>query len=169
MPDWSAIYEEHVEAVYQFLYNMLGNKHDAQDVTQETFVKAFHKLDSFDYHSKLRTWLIAIGRNLAIDRIRRNQRGAVLLGVFQREQRTEPDSSEQLIQSETRAELLSVIRTLNPDYRTIVILKMQDFTSAEIATILNWNEGKVRVGYHRAIKMLRKRMTRDGGVHVEFI
>lgn len=61
--EWTDVYEEHAEYVFRFLMYFLGNREDAEDVTQETFLKAFHKQDSYKQQASIRTWLITIARH----------------------------------------------------------------------------------------------------------
>lgn len=161
--EWTDVYEEHADIVFRFLMYFLGNREDAEDVTQETFLKAFHKQDSYKQQASIRTWLITIARHQAIDRVRRKQRGKLLQNLFRREQ---PEQialpEEMLFQSETKRELYLEIQNLKPDYRAVVILKgIQELTNQEVADILGWSEGKVRVTFHRAIKSLGGKLVKE--------
>jgi RNA polymerase sigma-70 factor, ECF subfamily len=170
MPIWEELYEQNVEYVYKFLLGLLGRREDAQDLTQETFIKANQRWSQFDQRASVRTWLVSIARNLAIDRLRRNRRGERIRQLFGgRREETPPVPPEILLQSESRQELFQAIQTLKPDYRVVVVLKgLQEYSNGEIALILGWSESKVKVTYHRAIKMLRRNMQEQGGVSYDF-
>ena len=165
MQDWAVVYEEHVQYVYRFLMYYLGNREDAEDITQETFIKAFNAWGGFDHRSSVRTWLIAIARNLAVDRIRRSQRSRLLQRLFRQE--VDPLPDEMFNQEETKREMYAAIQTLKPNYRAVVILRgVQEYSIAEVADILGWSESKVKVTFHRAIKSLsQKWVKREGGLY----
>lgn len=164
MEEWSALYEEHVEYVYRFLLYFTGNREEAEDLAQETFVKAFGRWRQFDHRSGVRTWLISIARHLAVDRMRRQQRGRLLLRFFRAEEASAAELPEDVLsQDEQRRELYVAIQSLKPDQKAVVILKgIQDCGNKEVAEILGWSESKVKVTFHRAVKALGKKMTREG-------
>lgn len=161
--EWTDVYEEHAEYVFRFLMYFLGNREDAEDVTQETFLKAFHKQDSYKQQASIRTWLITIARHQAVDRVRRQQRGKLLQNMFRRDRpEPMPMPEEMLSQSETKRELYLEIQNLKPDYRAVVILKgIQELSNQEVADVLGWSESKVRVTFHRAVKSLGGKLMRE--------
>lgn len=163
MDDWASVYEEHVEYVFRFLMYYLGNRQEAEDIAQETFIKAFGRWEQFDKRSGVRTWLVAIARNLAVDRVRKNQRGKLLQVLFRREAtESAPLPEEFLSHDETRRELYVAIQGLKPDYRAVVILKgIQEYSNLEVAAILGWSESKVKVTFHRAVKSLGATLVKD--------
>ncbi|HEU4965025.1 MAG TPA: RNA polymerase sigma factor [Bacilli bacterium] len=163
MEEWSVLYEEHVDYVYRFLVYFLGNQQEAEDIAQETFIKAFAKWEQFDRRSGVRTWLIAIARHLAVDRVRRQQRGRLLQRLLRSEEPSPVQVPQEVLHaSEQRRELYVAIRTLKPDQRAVVILKgIQDYGNKEVADVLGWTESKVRVTYHRAVKALGSKLMRE--------
>jgi RNA polymerase sigma-70 factor, ECF subfamily len=159
--EWSQVYEENVQYVFRFLMYYLGNREDAEDVTQETFVRAFNHWEGFAKRSSARTWLISIARNLAYDWLRKNRRTKLLLRVFRREESVAElnGPEERLSQGESKRELYRAIQSLKPDYRTVAILRgIQDYSNTEVADILGWSESKVKVTFHRAVKSLGKKL-----------
>lgn len=62
------------DKIYQLCYRMLGNAHEAEDIAQEAFIRAYVNIDSFDINRKFSTWLYRIATNLTIDRIRKKSR-----------------------------------------------------------------------------------------------
>ncbi len=62
------------DKIYQLCYRMLGNVHEAEDIAQEAFIRAYVNIDSFDINRKFSTWLYRIATNLTIDRIRKRSR-----------------------------------------------------------------------------------------------
>lgn len=138
---------------------MLGDRAAAQDLTQETFVRAFTHLGSFDPRFKFSNWVLRIARNLAIDAIRR--RGPHLVSLDAEEGTwagagdvPSPDANEgiRLIEQEdlgrAMAEALSHLR---PEYRQVVILRYhEESTHEEIAAITGLPVGTVKSHLHRA-------------------
>ncbi|MGZ6507370.1 MAG: RNA polymerase sigma factor [Tumebacillaceae bacterium] len=163
MNDWADVYEEHVGHVYKFLMYFLGNREDAEDLTQETFIKAFHGWNKFDRRSSVRTWLVAISRNLALDRLRKKQRTQLLQRLLSHQPVTPVELPQEVLSlDESKRELYDAIQTLRPDYRAAVILKgIQEHSNTETALILGWSESKVRVTFHRAVKSLGLTMAKE--------
>lgn len=169
--EWAEIYQSQVGHVFRFLMYFLGNREDAEDLTQETFIKAFNGWERFDGRSGVRTWLTAIARNLALDRLRKKQRTQLLQRLLRHTTQVEAVElpPEVLTQDESKRELYAAIQTLKPDYRAVVILKgIQEVENAEAALILGWSESKVRVTFHRAIKALGLQMGKEEVGHEAF-
>ncbi|MBL0387429.1 RNA polymerase sigma factor [Tumebacillus sp. ITR2] len=154
--EWEDVYANHVEAVFRYLMCFLGHREDALDLSQETFVKAFGRWKSFTGSSSLRTWLIAIAHNLAVDRVRKAERQRLLQKLLRQQPTQGVEMPEEIAQmNEARQELYLHIRHLKADHRAVVALRgLQEFSVQEAADILGWTESKVKVTYHRAIKSL---------------
>jgi RNA polymerase sigma-70 factor (ECF subfamily) len=102
---YRALVERHSRAVFRLAYRMMGNEQDAEDVVQETFLKAYRSLRNFEERSKFSTWLYRITSNCALDLIRKRQR---------HEQKREPEPLEE---SEVVAQLPAADPT--PDRLTL--------------------------------------------------
>lgn len=144
------IYHDHVAMVYNLCFRMLGNRTDAQDATQDAFVKVYKNLDRFAGRSKLSTWIYRITMNNCIDRLRRKRLKTVEITEMQASPKRDHD---------TRIALEQAIQTLSPSYRSVFVLHdIQGFRHAEIATILNITAGSSKSLLHRSRTILRKKL-----------
>ncbi len=157
------------QRIYATLLGMLGNRHDAEDVTQETFLMAFRKLDQFERRSSFYTWLHRIAFNTAIDLQRRKKRTKNHFGNTQM-----IDSSESAdqqfeaplsiaIAKETVSQVQLALARLDAERRNIIVLRdLQGIDYAEIASMLDIPVGTVRSRLHRARIELREIMNAMG-------
>jgi RNA polymerase sigma-70 factor (ECF subfamily) len=152
--------------VYSLLYRMLGSVDDAEDLVQDTFIRAYNALHSFRQDASFLTWLYKIASNLGIDRIRaRRTKGAASLDE-EIESGREPAASERETSPEAAAVRTSVsevvhheIMMLPERYRRVVLLRhVADMTIEEIAAELNLPTGTVKTHLFRARDMLRDRL-----------
>ncbi len=152
-----ALYDAHVERVWRLAYRMLGESDQAADCVQETFVKAFARLDGFRGDSSLGTWIgsIAITQALTMLRTRRRQAGrhepieaADELGTTHRE--ADPDLKEQLA---------AAIASLPEGYRTVFVLHdVEGYTHEEIGGMLGVETGTSKGQLSRARARLREKL-----------
>ncbi|MFC4559597.1 RNA polymerase sigma factor [Virgibacillus kekensis] len=146
--------------IYHYLVYYIGAG-DVEDLVQEVFIRAIKSYDSFQRNSTPKTWLLSIARNVGIDEIRRRKRSKIMYVVGLRNQEPqEEDTPEDILHlTERNKELYKTIQSLKPNYRDVLILRaIKELTVSESAEILNWNENKVRITYHRALKTLSKEM-----------
>lgn len=163
--EWELIYQTYVDDVYRFLVYYTGSREEAEDLTQDTFLKAVTHLQQFDARSELKTWIISIARNLALDHMRRRSRATRLrsvLGFLQSGERTE--TPEEVVSKNERINMMqNAIRSLKEEYRTVVILRgIQELTPTETSSVVGWNQNKVNLVYHRAMKALHKKLDEQG-------
>jgi RNA polymerase sigma-70 factor (ECF subfamily) len=159
---YELLVREHQEAVFRLAYLLLGDPGDAEDVAQETFIRAFKALDRFDASRPMRPWLLRIAANLA-----RNQRRSIgrHLAALQRFVRAEPPTggSAANIRAETEdlrkeeaQELWQAIRRLDRTDQEIIYLRyFLELSSAETAEALDIAPGTVKSRLHRALSRLR--------------
>ncbi len=156
-------------SVFRMALSFMKNESDAEDVAQESFLKAFRKLSDFRGHSKFSTWLISITLNEARGRLRRQgmvrmesldetpEEGGPISPALLRDWREVP--SEALERKEIRTMLEDAIASLSPLYREVVILRdVEDLSVEETATALTITPGTVKVRLHRARMMMQKRL-----------
>lgn len=155
------LYDEFHIDVYSFSLFFTNNKQDAEDITQETFIKAFQNVDKLKDYSKRKSWILSITRNTAVDLIRKQKRIAILPQQWLQSQDVTQEANQQkrIIQKENWQELQAALSKLKPHYRSVVILRaLQDLSVKETAEILNCKETKVRVDLSRAIQQLRNEL-----------
>lgn len=170
--DFAEVVREHGQRIFNAVYCVVGNKADAEDVTQEVFLKAYQALGKFKGESKLSTWLYRIAMNAACDHFRRSGNTAPLKETFgaatQEEDiysnRTCPGPESQYLKKETSETLRVAMMKLPLKYRTVLVLKeIEDRQYKEIAMILGISIGTVESRLFRAREILRKVMIKTAG------
>lgn len=163
---FEALVRRHQGALYNFCLRMLGRMDDAADVAQETFVQLFTHLAQLDEREPLAPWLFRVARNRCIDVIRRRRTLPLDMSDDLGESTllAEPADEEPLPEElAERADLQDVlaraIAELPPTYAEVVALRYAgDRSFAEIAEILDCDEGTARVRFHRAKLLLRQHL-----------
>jgi RNA polymerase sigma-70 factor (ECF subfamily) len=143
--------------VLNFVYRLLGNADDADDVAQEVFVRAYRHIEDYRPKTQFSTWLFAIARNAAIDRLRHRQRHPTepLEGIEPASPVRGPAAEAQL--QEIGAQIASAIQQLPEDQRTAIVLaEYHDQSHAEIAAIMGCSEKSVESRLYRARQTLRR-------------
>lgn len=141
----------HRPALWSYCLNLTGSPWDAEDLVQETMLKAFSRMALLGQTVNLKAYLFRIASNAWIDRVRRER------PVAETDLTTEQPASEQASDSaETREALEILLATLPPRQRVIVLLTdVFDFTASEVATMVDTTEGAVKAALHRARTTLR--------------
>jgi len=156
--------------VFSLIYRMIGDREQAEDLAQESFVKAFNNLDSYNPKYRFSSWLFKIANNHAIDHLRRAKLSTVSIhgsphaADAEREEETRivletPDESpeEEILALELGGEIEEAIRQLRSEYRTAVILRhIESRPYEEIAEIMDVPIGTVKTFLHRARGELRE-------------
>jgi len=154
---WEPLMLAHQEPVFRLAYLFLGDPDDAEDITQETFLRAYHNLKRFDSTRPLRPWLLSIAANLARNRHRSAARYlAALTHSFRAEPPASLDAEQYTSQNQDSGELWKAVRQLNMDDQQIIYLRFfLDLTTAEAAQTLDVAEGTVKSRLNRAVGRLR--------------
>lgn len=149
----------HQDGLFRFLLGMLRNHHDAEEVTQETFLSAYKHLGRFEGRSSFGTWLRRIAHNLAIDRQRRKRLGKQHVDQVVENDVVDVsgDPSEQVLAGESRTLVWKCIETLATEHRQILLMReIHGMDYSEIAGELGLPIGTVRSRLHRARCELRQ-------------
>jgi RNA polymerase sigma-70 factor (ECF subfamily) len=147
--------------VLNFVYRLLGNASEADDVAQETFVRAYQHLASYRPKEKLSTWLFAIARNAAIDRLRYRQRHPTesLSGIVAASPARGP--AAEAANRELGAQIAAAVEALPEDQRTAIVLaEYNGLSQTEIAAIMDCSAKSVESRLYRAKATLRERLMR---------
>ena len=159
VPTWDQVVEDHSDRVFRLAYRLTGNRHDAEDLTQEVFVRVFRSLDSYT-PGTFEGWLHRITTNLFLDGARRKQRIRFDTLSDERAARlTSPAPAAELAVSERTFDddIETALATLPPDFRAAVVLcDVEGLSYEEIAEIMDAKLGTVRSRIHRGRSMLRK-------------
>ena len=158
------LYERHVNAVYRFLYARLDNSMDAEDFTEEVFIRAWNSVPR--YHERgvpFLAFLLIIARNVLIDHYRRNGRSPQQVTIEDIQLRdTNPEPGEVTARNLKHDEIRQALTKLREDYQEVLVLRfLNDLSPNETAKVMNRSTGAVRVLQHRAIVALRKTMQKE--------
>ncbi len=156
--------------VYALVYNMTGNRQDAEDTVQEVFVRAYRALNGFKGDSSFYTWIYRIAVNRTINFLKRRKRHAADLRLDDMDQAAERDPAYVELRSrespvrdialaELQKKLNEALRTLSEKHRTVVVLHdIQGMPHEEIARIMNCSVGTVRSRMFYARKQLQREL-----------
>jgi RNA polymerase sigma-70 factor (ECF subfamily) len=156
------LYLLHFDRIYSYLHLSVGNRHDAEDLTTQTFLKMLEAIGRFRWQAvPFSAWLFRIAHNLAMDHFRASRR------VQAEEEVPEPrgaelSAEEQAIDSLGRTGMLELIERLSAEQRQVLTLKfLFGFGNAEVATVLGKTEGAVKSLQHRALGSLQRHVARS--------
>ena len=158
MFDLEEDYARYHNQIYRFIYFLTFDKALAEDLMQETFIRAYNGRKSFREQANTLTWLRTIARNLVYDDLKRKKIIQFITLNKQHQPISVELTPEQLLDTkeETR-QLYEAIAHLKFEYRaTIVLRKIEELSIKETAEILGWNEAKVRNNTERGLKQLQK-------------
>src|SRR5438552_13200003 len=157
--------ERHSQALFRLAYRMTGNEHDAEDMVQETFLRAHRQLGRFESRSSLSTWLHRIAANCSLDLLRKRQRraeedravdlesgeaGAAVLSH-------EPAPDQQLYHAEVQQRVERAMDQLTPMERTAFVLRHFEGRSIEeIGTVLGAGPSATKQSIFRAVQKMRR-------------
>ena len=165
--DFTDLYRAHLRDVYSYAYYRIGNHHDAEDITEQTFLQAYRHFDRAQRESNgrpLRPWLIRIAHNLAAnyyrDRSRKPQTNLDDAAII-----SSPLGTERMVEErEEVGEVLAGVQKLPDDRREALIMRFAlDMDNREIARALGRSEGATKVLIHRAIRQLEQELEEERG------
>lgn len=158
VPDWQTIVEQHSDRVYRLALRLTGNRHDAEDLTQEVFVRVFRSLHTYT-PGTFEGWLHRITTNLFLDQARRKQRIRFDALSDERAARLASTAAAPEAAYTDRTfddDVEAALAALPPDFRAAVVLcDIEGLSYEEIAEILGAKLGTVRSRIHRGRAMLR--------------
>ena len=172
---FSTLVQRHLTTVYSFVVRFVGDAHDAEDIVQETFLKAWKSAKQYrEEASKFKTWVLRIARNAAIDHLRK--RKYIPFSQFDTDDghnmlvETVPDTEalpdEVLAKAHDAQVVQAALAGLSPDAREIMLLHYTNgLTFLEIGEMLGEPQNTVKSRHHRAMLALRKALppSDDGG------
>jgi RNA polymerase sigma-70 factor (ECF subfamily) len=163
--EFSELYRAHLRDVYSYAYYRVGNHHDAEDLTEQTFLQAYRHFERAQRESKgrpLRPWLIRIAHNLAANLYRDRSRRPVA-PIDETTPLADLHTTEDLVEErEELTRILSGVQELPDDRREALIMRFAlDMDNREIARALGRSDGATKVLLHRAIKQLEGLVSED--------
>jgi RNA polymerase sigma-70 factor (ECF subfamily) len=168
---FAELVELYKNKIYHLAYRMLGNRQEAEDVVQDTFLRMYEHLSGYDSSRKFSTWLYRIATNLCIDRLRR-RRSVYSLDAELSEgegvdgyavlRTNEPGPEEAVMLTERQRILFDAVSSLPDKYKAAVALKYyQDLSLKEISDILQIPVPTVKTRIHRGREYLRRKLERE--------
>jgi RNA polymerase sigma-70 factor (ECF subfamily) len=157
------LYLIHFDRIYSYLHVSVGNRHDAEDLTTQTFLKMLEKIGTFKWRSApFSAWLFRIAHNLAMDHFRARRRWQPEEEVPEPPGEEEPSAELTAMQSIGRESMLKLIDRLSPEQQQVLTLKFVfNLPNAEVAAILDKTEGAIKSLQHRALVSLQKQIAQQ--------
>lgn len=151
-------------AVYNLAYRMLGNAQDAEDATQEIFMRSYTRLESFDRTRRFSTWLLTIASNYCIDRLRRRRFAWLTLDdVAYSVPTTDAGPERRALVKEQQAIVQRALQQLPENYRLVTFLRYwNDLSYDEIAQVTGLTESTIKTRLHRARHMMAELLQDQG-------
>ncbi len=164
-------YEQHSKSILGFILLIVKDYQQAEDLTHDTFIKAYLYYDSFNQYSTEKTWLFTIAHNLTVDFLRKSKPKKQIRDIFFLHKSSNNSLPEDVIRlKEDSYELYKALENIKETYRKVIILrKIKEFSTEDTAKILNWSESKVKSTLFRAIPALRKQLIKEGYLHEKTI
>jgi RNA polymerase sigma-70 factor (ECF subfamily) len=164
MEAFRSLVEHHSRDVFRLAFRMTRNEMDAEDAVQETFLRAYKKISSFDGRSSFSTWLYRVTANTSIDVIRRRQRHDSRSTSLDDETTSswtpssnDPDQDRVLFSSEIKRRLDAALDELSELERSAFVLRhFEDYPLAEISRMLGLKTSATKQAVFRAVKKVRK-------------
>ncbi|MCZ8228318.1 sigma-70 family RNA polymerase sigma factor [Flavobacterium sp.] len=155
------ILDHYWNEVFGFMLKRTENETDAEDITIETFSKAFDKISTYNSEFQFNTWLIAIAKNVHIDLLRK-KKSNLFVEITEEQDRqayniadTTPSAEDELITEQNLSRLLQFIKELKPHYQEVIQLRyFQELSYQEIATKIDEPISNVKIKLLRAKKLL---------------
>jgi RNA polymerase sigma-70 factor (ECF subfamily) len=157
------LYLLHFDRIYSYLHMSVGNRHDAEDLTTQTFLKMLESIKRFRWQSApFSAWLFRIAHNLAMDHFRATRRWQPEEDVPEPAGEEEPSAEAEAMQAIGRQSMLELIEDLSHEQQQVLTLKFVfNFSNADVATILEKTEGAVKSLQHRALVSLQKQIAQS--------
>ncbi|KAA0022785.1 RNA polymerase sigma factor SigE [Antrihabitans cavernicola] len=162
MPSWDELVREHADRVYRLAYRLSGDAQDAEDLTQETFIRVFRSLSSYQ-PGTFEGWLHRITTNLFLDMVRRRNRIRMeaLPDDYDRVPSEGPTPEQAFYDARLDPDLQSALDSLAPEFRAAVVLcDIEGLSYEEIGATLGVKLGTVRSRIHRGRQALREHLAR---------
>lgn len=158
------LYLLHFDRIYSYLQMSVGNKHDAEDLANQTFVKMIESIDRFEWRTvPLSAWLFRIAHNLAMDHFRLHRRWQPEEEPPEPPGREERSAEDEAFRALGQQSMFELIENLSEEQQQVLTLKFAfDFSNAEVGTILGKSEGAVKSLQHRALGSLQRQLAEAG-------
>jgi RNA polymerase sigma-70 factor (ECF subfamily) len=169
-PDaFRVLVERHSRGLFRLAYRLTGNEHDAEDVVQETFLRAYRNLNRFESRAAFGTWLHRIGANCALDLLRGRKQEAIVNEhpTQDREEPAietvpsdEPAPDAQVIAGQIREKVVAAMASLSTTERSAFVLRhFEEMSIKEIGATLGLKDNATKNTIFRAVQKIRRTLT----------
>ena len=159
---FAQLVRQHADYVFNLAFRLMKNREEAEDLSQEAFVRVWKALPNYRMEARFSTWLYRIVSNLCYDRLPklRVELAAIDIDeVIEMQRAPERRTEERMMSREMQADLHRVIDSLPQSYRLLIALRhLQGFSYEEIAEVTGQPLGTVKAGIHRGRKILKERI-----------
>ena len=161
------IIKDHKDGLMLYLNSFVQNIHLAEDLTEDTFVKLIARRPRFSGKSSFKTWLYSIGRNVALDSLRRNAKAAT---VSAEEAMVliadEVDVARNYLQTERKLQVHEAMKQLNKEYRQVLVLTFfEGFKNEQVASVMGKSKKQIENLVYRAKLSLKSELEKEGFVY----
>ena len=154
--------KQYERLVYYIIYKLIDDKHHAEDISQEVFIKVYKSLKSFNYQSKFSTWVARVAYFTAVNHLKKSKLNYFIEypeSVNEYHFTEDDDPSEQLMQKDMSAYVNHLITKMPVQYRTVLTLyHLNEFSYQEIEEITSMPEGTIKSYLHRGRKLLKEKL-----------
>ena len=152
------LYLIHFDRIYSYLQMNVGNRHDAEDLTNQVFIKMLERIDRFEWRSApFSAWLFRIAHNLAMDHFRAGRRWQPEEEPVHPSASLESSAEDEAMHSIGEKSMLEMIESLSPEQQQVLTLKFVfNFSNREVGAILGKTEGAIKSLQHRALGTLER-------------
>ena len=164
---WETIVHRYAGRIFGLCYRYTGRRDEAEDLTQEIFIRIYQNLRSFRYETgSFNNWALRLSRNLVIDRFRQTRRfqqfgGSPELEAMHLEDETRPNPHRRIEQAEASKVIAEALRALSPENKEVIILRdLQGMGYQEMAEVLGIPEGTVKSRINRGRLALARQLSR---------
>jgi RNA polymerase sigma-70 factor (ECF subfamily) len=154
---WNMIVDRYAKTVYNLALNFFNNREDAEDITQDIFLKVYNNIEKFREDKSFNSWLVKISTNYCIDHWRKSKRSARRVELSDDLIKTDHTPEDRAVKDHDVMNLRNKMSHLDPDLRLLLIMRdIQDHSYKEIATTLNLPLGTIKSRINRARIKLAK-------------
>jgi RNA polymerase sigma-70 factor (ECF subfamily) len=156
-------YHQYNDSIFKYISMMIKDYQQAEDLTHDTFIKAYKYHHSFERKANPKTWLFSIAHNTTLDYIRKKKPIRLFRDFLLKKKDLSPLPEEIAEVNESSKELYRALCELKEPYRQVIILrKIKGFNIQETSEILNWSESKVKMTLYRALPALEEKLIKEG-------
>ena len=161
------IIKDHKDGLMLYLNSFVQNIHLAEDLTEDTFVKLIARRPRFSGKSTFKTWLYSIGRNVALDFLRKSAKlPAVPVEETMALIADEADAARKYLQTERKLQVHKALKQLNDEYRQVLVLVyFEDFQNEQVASIMGKSKKQIENLVYRAKLSLKSELEKEGFVY----